>query len=310
MLILSFAVLGFTSCESDETDSQIAVDLKGIKNNEEVYAGDILQLKVFATTSNTLSSLKVSLFNKEQGKTVIEDRPIGGKTFDDYIYITVPYLTEERTELTISVAFTDNTGYSRVVERLVYVLRRDEPLEERSGVVLYCSTDMDSKPNGYCFSEMRPLISTLVADKLVDLYIPDVADIDLPDPTNPPSIIDQWCTMTDINFARSSNFDFSKASSLNIASAYQASIRAPKITKLHSGDIILVGRGVTALGVIQIVDMINAGSLNESRYILNIKIIKSAMPYEPEDKPGDNPDDNPDDQPDEPASPDTGSDEQ
>lgn len=286
ILLSSLALLGFASCESDEDDAQIAVDVTGIKNNAEVYAGEILQLKVFATTtSSSLSDLKISLYNKEQGSSVIDQRALAGQTFDEYIYLTVPYLTEERAELTINVAFTDNTGYTRAVERLVYVLRRDEPMEERSGVVLYCSTDMDSKPNGYCFSEMRPLICSLVDDSLIDLYIPDIAEIDLPDPTNPPTIINQWSTKTDLNFARSSNFDFSKATSLNIASAYQASIRAPKITMLRSGDIVLVGRGAEPLGVIQIVDMINAGSLSESRYILNLKVIKSAMPYEPEEQP-------------------------
>lgn len=279
--LIAILTIASTSCESDEEDAQIAVSVSGIENKSEVRAGDILQIKVFAqTTSKSLARLKVSAYDKEKGQQTVTDIAISGTIYDDYVYYHTPYLEAERAEIVLSFTVSDNTGYSRTIERTIYAIRRDEPLEERSGIVLYCDDDMDTKPDGYCFSEMRPVTVGLVDDYLVDFYIPAVTEIDLPDPLDAPTIVRQWWSKTDINFARSSNFDFSKASSENISSAYESSIRAPRITNLRSGDIVLVGRGSKPLGVIQIVDMIDGGRLTESRYILNIKAIKSALPYE------------------------------
>lgn len=281
--IAALCIVTITSCDSDEEIAQVAVSIEGINNSTEVYAGEVLEIQLFATTtSSSLSRALIESYDLQRGRTVLEDIPLNQAKWNYNYYYTAPTLKDNSTTVKFTFAVTDNTGFTRTIVREIRVLRRDSPLEERSGVVLYCS-DLDGmRPDAYCFSEMRPVIRSLVNPDLVDLYIPGFSDLELPDPQNPPVLIREWRTGTDLNFARSNSFDYSNATSTTIASAYESSIRAPKVTNLRSGDVILIGRETLPMAVIQVVDIIEGTDVSNSRYLLNIKAIKKALPFLPQ----------------------------
>lgn len=291
-LTMIFCAMAALSACDDDDYSQVAVDVRGVSKNAQMYSGDVLELDIYVVAHDTrLTNFLIESYDTRTGNKILLEKPLNGSTEEIKYYYTAPAIDTDELNVRLSFTATDDTGYKRTVTREIKVLRRDQPLEERSGVTLYCDEDNASRPDGYSFAEMRPLIVSLVEPTLVDLYIPAVNPEDLPNPDDMPAVVREWRTMTDINFARSNSFDFSNATSINITSAYQSSVRAPRITNLHSGDIVLVGRGAKPVAAVQIVDIIVGQSLQQSRYILNIKAIKSVPQDAPDEPDGpDNPD--------------------
>lgn len=276
------AMIALNACDDDDY-SQVAVDVRGIGKNAQMYSGDVLEISIYAVAHDTrLANFMIESYDTRTGNKVLLEKQLTGGSEEIKYYYTAPAIDIEELTVRLSFTATDDTGYKRTVTRDIKVLRRDQPLEERTGVTLYCDEDNASRPDGYSFAEMRPLIVSLVEPSLVDLYIPAIDPDDLPDPDDMPAVVREWRTMTDINFARNNSFDFSNATSINITSAYQSSVRAPRITNLHSGDIVLVGRGTEPVAAVQIVDIIVGQSLQQSRYILNIKAIKGTPQDNPE----------------------------
>lgn len=278
--ILALAgALALTACSDEKEGNQISVMVSGIDNGHTVVeAGHILDISLYAeTTASSFTNLRIESFNAKSGNTVLLDSVISGNIYNNRFYFKAPELGAETIDNRLAFKFTDVTGFTRTVERTIRIAGRNKPLEERSGVILYCSTNGDSQPDAYCFSQMRPIIAALVDSALIDLYIPEVGSLELPDPQNPPAVVTEWRTNTDLNFARSNSFDFGGATSANIEAAYESSTRAPRITNLRSGDIVLVGRDSQPLAAIQIVELFATDNINSSRYHLNIKAIKSAV---------------------------------
>ncbi len=281
------------SCDEDQ-ESRLAIALGGISNKTELYSGEVLEVNIYITApSNTLTRFTIESFDSNAGNSMLLDQALSGNTAEFKYYYTAPQISTPEAAVKLTFTASDDTGYTHAVMREIKILRREQQLEERSGVILYCEESNGTHPDGYSFAQMRPLIVSLVDESLVDLYIPTVDPADLPASSDMPRVVREWRSMTDMEFARNNSFDFSNATSINIEAAYQSSIRAPRITNLTSGDVVLVGRGPEPAAAIQVVDVIVGESLAQSRFVLNIKAIKSETTDAP---------DNPD--PDIPADPD------
>ncbi len=284
--LLTFAlILGslFTlaSCDEDQ-ESRLVIALGGITNKTELYSGEVLEVSIYVTApDNTLTHFTIESFNSTTGNAVLLDRELTGHTQEFKYYYTAPQIATPEADVRLSFTATDNTGYRHTITRDIKILRREQQLEERSGVILYCEESNGTHPDGYSFAEMRPLIVSLVDPSIVDLYVPEIDPADLPDPDDMPKVVREWRSMTDMEFARNNSFDFSNATSINIAAGYESSIRAPRITNLTSGDVVLVGRGTEPVAAIQVVDVIVGETLAQSRFVLNIKAIKSETTDKP-----------------------------
>lgn len=267
IFILLLLPIFLTACTEDEEASIIAIDLDGIEENTYINSGEILEMPIKAFASEVdLTNFKLECYNKYDGKSTLIDSMITGKSFVYDYYYRAPLLQGDTTEVSFTVTFTNASGYTNVAKRQVNVVRQDGALDERSGVMLYCNDANGSRPNAYCFSEMTPVITSVTDSAKIDMYIPA--------PEIGQTVVREWLTNTDINFARNNSFDFSNATDRSVQASYSTSIHNPKITDIKDGDIILIGRNSIPLGVIQVVDILDPDNINESRYLLNIKVIK------------------------------------
>lgn len=76
---------------------------------------------------------------------------------------------------------------------------------------------------------------------------------------------------TAAKFVRSNSFDYAMTSAPNLQAVYQSSTRCDVITNLQTNDIILVGHGDRAEGVIRISNIVRTETSSERCVVISYK---------------------------------------
>ena len=79
------------------------------------------------------------------------------------------------------------------------------------------------------------------------------------------------CAYQYIDFTKFNGFNFAGATAQSLSNAYNSATHLSEVKELQAGDIILIGRNGAAVGVIQVVDIVDEEGCLNDRYILNIK---------------------------------------
>ena len=182
----------------------------------------------------------------------------------EFLYM-VPMLQKDSTTVTLNISASDKNGYTQTISRRLLVIAQDYKLEEVSGITLYTDESGDHS-NGICLETLRPLIVSLADSADIDIYT-------YRDEDTPETLTREWRSNTDIYFARANTFDYANATNRSVTETFGSIVAHPRISKIERDDIILVGRGNRALGVIKVVQLYDEPGSNSDRYLINIKKI-------------------------------------
>lgn len=138
-----------------------------------------------------------------------------------------------------------------------------EPLIERSGYTLY-SAHSDGF-DAFSFAGLRTLKRSEADPADVDLYAGESS-------AGREDVLSRiWRSGTGVKFAKVNAFDYAGATRSAVASLYANSRCDDFVEELAIDDVILLGRGDRALGVVKIVAIYDEAGASRDRYLFNLK---------------------------------------
>lgn len=265
ILALCSSLLVFCNC-TDETDASPITVYTDLKNNTTVYSNEIYELTVdINSIYGPLNKINITSFDSQRGQTVLLDSTINKESVSFKYFYKAPMLDNDSTNVKLTFSATNTNGNSQETSRTIKIIKRDYLLQEISGITIY-SVETDEHPNALCLKNFKPIMYSLADSADIDLFIPLNTEYGESIPT-------EWHTNTNIYFARANNFDYGNATYKSVTETYAATISNPKINGLKANDVILVGRGNKAIGVIKIIQIFDELGTENDRYIINIKRI-------------------------------------
>lgn len=257
--LILIVMLLLAGCMSEDDASKIVVS--STFSSDTARSRDKVRIDIDASSLDSrLSRMRISSFDTELGEVILKDSLLDTKEFHySYLYVA-PMLETDTVRQELSILVEDKDGNSSTYRKRIVVLKKDYLLKELSGITMW-QQGGNSKPDGYSLSLLRPVMTATA----------DSADIDIFATNDMGKFSRQWETNTDVYFVRANSFDYPRATAYSVAAAYSASVGYHSVAGITDGDIIILGRGAKAEGVIQVVFAIDEG--DESRYYFNLKPI-------------------------------------
>lgn len=114
---------------------------------------------------------------------------------------------------------------------------------------------------------------SIARNEIVDCETTDSIYIDLYDySVDSTKILSrEWRSMTGLMFARFNDFDFENANYSSVVNAYSTSNKTSKLLNVSNEDIVLVGKGSDALGVLKIINVFDETDPMQDRYYFVFK---------------------------------------
>lgn len=256
VLLFVCMAVSFFSCDEDEHEaSEVAVFISpGMSELVSVSSGDKCRYHLdLYTTHDYVSRLEVKSFDQFQGEVLVKDTAwTSGVSSYDFVY-TAPIT--DRDSLSVRLTFTvwDNAGSTAKVERTVLVRNREVLMDELSGIVLWAPET--GRADALFFAAPSKTFNWEAS--------PDSASADM--------IVDTDLAFTSVTlksnsaakFVRSNSFDYAAATALSVQAVYAGSRRDDVVTDLRVNDIVLVGHGDKAEGVLRVTNIIRTGDADE-----------------------------------------------
>lgn len=234
-------------CTGNDDFSGVAIIISpSVDKPANLFSGEktLYDIKV-TTESASVSSLKISSFDPENGMQLIFDSICASKEVIFSYVFTAPQLNREKAEMKLTFEATDNEGNRMSVNRTVIVKSRAVTIAEQTGIILYMPGT--GLPDALTLSDVsRPFV-------LAEAPRPDTADVYLQ--TDPDFGNITLRSNTQTKFIRANNFNYSNASATSINAVYAGSIPADFVPELNINDIIIVGHSSAADGVFQVADI-------------------------------------------------------
>jgi hypothetical protein len=83
-----------------------------------------------------------------------------------------------------------------------------------------------------------------------------------------------WRSKTGIKFVRYNDFSYASATRKDVVNAYLSGNPLEMLSHIVSNDVVLIGRGLTPLGVLKIVAVFDEDGITNDRYVFNIKLME------------------------------------
>ena len=215
-----------------------------------------------------IARLECSSFDSENGTKHVFDTVFDAGTTSveyDYAHFTQYYTTSE--SMVVKLTFTVYTQGGDALSQVVYYrVVGNVLLVPYENLMLY-SGSQSAKPNGLSLAWVTPIIAQTGDSTRVDIY-----DYHVPG-TSPDTLSHEWRSMTGLYFIRYNDFNFPAATIKYLQDSYLAGNKYTSVSNLEYGDIILVGRGNTAIGVFQIQAIYDEEGNENDYYILTFKKI-------------------------------------
>ena len=84
----------------------------------------------------------------------------------------------------------------------------------------------------------------------------------------------EWRSESGLMFSRSEGFNYSEATVQSVTSAWASSVRSSTIKNLKSDDILLLGSGNKAVGVLKLMAVYDEAGTDNDRYVFSLKLIE------------------------------------
>ena len=265
LTLLTLAIslmLAATSCEPEVSTVNLFVNRADDYTTVSPEQYILFHVKAYSEHS-MVHRIECKSFDSENGVLPVFDTVVSAKQAEfDYAVWTRTYTTSENMDVKYTFTAYAPDGSSttfvlhvRVVGNVLLV-----PYED---LIMYSSCS--EKGNGLSLQWVEPVIIQSADSTTIDVY-----DYHQPD-TDPDLLSREWRSMTGLRFVRYNDFNFSAATIKYLQDAYLAGNGYSSITNLQVGDIILVGRGIDAIGVFLVQQIYDEEGIDNDRYVLSFK---------------------------------------
>lgn len=262
-IILLFSVF-LTACQKNDVSKINILVTRTDNYGDYVSFNQNLLFHISAFSEKDLvQKITISSFDNEKGNIIVLDSIIHLSSVDfDFSYRTLSYLINDTTNLKLTfTAYTSDEIFTKMVHYVNVV--GSASLESHDGLIMYSAKSL--KPNGLNFDLLQTLYCNITDSSLIDIYDYET------DPEDSTLLSREWRSFTNVLFVRYNDFDYANATKQSLYNAYTSGSKYNAIKNLMYGDILIVGRDISPLGVIQIVAIYDEEGNNNDRYVFNIK---------------------------------------
>lgn len=257
------------SCDEDKKElSKVALMVTPSSSETiSLESGDksIFSIELYAT-EDFVRQVKISSFDAIQGQRVLKDTTFAQATKDmKYVY-EAPAFNRDTVEVTLTFEGWDKSGSHCEITRKLTVTSRQLFIAELAGIVLRSSES--GWPDAFSFSQPSQTFNWKNS--------PDSINADIYLQTDPSFAQLAFRSNTSAKMTRINNFDYAAATAVSLQAVYENSKRDDIVDNLKINDIILVGHGSKAEGVLRITNIIRQGDDNEKCVQLAFKASSSS----------------------------------
>ena len=227
----------------------------------------------FHTSHNYVSRLLVTSFDAVQNMRIVKDTTFSTAQEKYQLVYTAPFLNKDTTTVKLTFKGWDDAGGTVETNRMLKVIGQQILLQEQAGIVLW--NPETGHPNAFAFATPSQPFCYLPPTNQDENENTDDATADFFILTNDDFTQVSAKSSTKAKFVRNNSFDYATASANSIQAVYESSQRVDVINNVKVNDIILVGHGSTAEGVIAITNIVRNGSDEERSIRLSFKGIAS-----------------------------------
>ncbi len=266
VLLILYCAFLFSACTEEKKEiSEIAVfispsssEIKPLKSRDKLpFTLD------FYTQNDYIQRLLIVSFNKEQAYDTLLDKTwVEYVQSYDFVY-EAPAVRSDSLSINLDFYAWDNAGNKCEVNRK-FLLKNESVLAgEFSGIVLR-STESGYPDALYFASPSKTFNSVLSLDTIpADMYLNVDEDFNA-----------ALSSESYAKFVRNNSFDYAAATSVSIQAVYENSKKADIINDLQINDIVLLGHGNIAEGVLLVTNIIRKGTDSEKCVQLSFKRIE------------------------------------
>lgn len=266
LLLLFGALLLLNACQEPVSPVNMFItraDDYGTSVSHSMYI--MFHIKAFSE-SDEITRIECQTFESENGVQPVFDTLFASGTTKveyDYAYFTQYYTTSEN--MRVKMTFTAYTKGGESLNQVVYFyVTGNVLLVPYENLIMY-SGAQTAKANGLSLEWVTPIIMQTTDSTRVDLF-------DYHEPGSDPNTLSrEWRSLTGLSFVRYNDFNFPAATVQYLQNAYLAGNKYSSISNLQYGDIVLVGRGNSAIGVFQIQSIYDEEGVENDRYELTFK---------------------------------------
>ena len=264
ILLCLFGGLFLVSCDDDVlSPSPIAMFISpSAEDTLTLESGDKTRYALdFHVPDGQLSRLTIKSFDSYLGEKILMDTSFQEKLKTYTFVYTAPLIDRDSIISNLEFIARSTNGDLCNVKRTVLVKNSLVLISEKTGIVL--RNGEDGLGNAIRFDQPTQPFNSINS--------PDSALADFLIETDAEFLHITAKSNTVAKFVRSNSFDYAMASAPNLQAVYQSSTRCDVITNLQTNDIILVGHGDRAEGVIRISNIVRTETSSERCVVISYK---------------------------------------
>jgi hypothetical protein len=267
--ILFFTIVSmfmFCKCKPDDVSKVVIIisssdSLSGLKSGDKA----LFRIHSFANEGE-IKNITITSSDLQYGRMLIFDTLLNVGKFDyDYQYIVPDYNDSTTVRLTFEAFSSDNNTPSSMTATL-HVVNNNVVLPYFDGIIMYAANS--NNKNGFNIHTIQTLYCETTDSLQTDIY--DYYDTLVVHG----ALSREWRSKTGVLFARFNDFNFATATKSGVISAFEIAAKYTSVKNLANGDIILIGKNNTALGVIQLIAIYDEEDTANDRYVFNFKKIQ------------------------------------
>ena len=250
------------SCKKNDDEDDIIILVKTTPNQEYYNSNEtiVFEVESFAN-KGYVSSIDITSVASDGVNRIFDTVINKGRTEFYYLY-NIPVFSDTLQTVKLVFKAECSTGNCNKMTKVFQVRSEDVPLEEHGQFTMYSSSS--TKRNGFSLDLEQAVYSQ--ADSIY---------CDLVDNTTGMSEVlsREWRSKTDILFARFNDFNYASATKGSVMSAYRNANKTSIISDISIDDIIFVGRGNNAIGVLKVMAVYDDEGCENDRYNFYLKKI-------------------------------------
>ncbi len=262
ILLSILAMLTVSGCSEDDADKVILlVDCSDYEpeSGQTIY----FDINTFTTDGARITNVDIESFDSENSSRFLVSIPADTEEFQYRYEYVVPAFHSNNMGVELTFTSHSSSDGIQTVTRKINV-SAERVLAELTGIDIH--SPASGLPDGFSLTTMQPLLTGTSDESEIDIYIPAGQDQN--------ELARIFRTMTDVRFSRANNFNYASATAGSVSDAYTSSTVYNYVGNLETGDIILVGRGSEAVGVIKVAGIYDNAGSDEDRISFNIKVVE------------------------------------
>lgn len=262
--LITVGLFSFFSCEETE-ESPLVIFLNPQKAIIETNTNEHILITVdINSTQAEINNFQITQQDDYAGVYRIVDTTINQFSMNYVLDFIVPEYPDS-TETLLTFSATDNLGNQIQAAKKILINKGSSLVSESSGHTIY--SFLSKKPNAFN-------LENNIRGFSVDMFDIDVDFMDYSlDSIHGNSLSREWISRNGLRFVQYNGFNFAMANSTMIESAYASGIKLSKATNIQDSDIFLIGREDDAIGVIQVISVVDSDSTLNDKYVFNLKTI-------------------------------------